>query len=543
MNLAQMIEHNARLYPDKPALSVGRSVYATFQELAARMRAISYHFRVIRKLPPGTRIGICMTNCPEFWEVLFGSWHAGLIAVPINPKLHGREIEFILAHSGASLCFVTPDMAPIVSPFIEELNSLHDVISSRDSHYRQITTAAVPNLDAADIAPSDPAWIFYTSGTTGRPKGAMLSHRNLMVMILAYCTDIDQPSPADCIVHGASQSHGSGLWGLVHFAKGANNIIPESGGFDPTEFAYLLNHYSGLSMFAAPTMINRMVTSSTFVAADLSHLKTISYGGAPLYLADILRALDVLGPCLTQIYGQGEAPMTITGLSKNAHSDVNHPRHLARMASVGVARSGVNIRIIGPDGRTLPFGEIGEVTVRGDVVMTHYWCDDIATSKALNNGWLHTGDIGSFDKDGFLTLLDRCKDMIISGGSNIYPREIEELLLIHPSVREVAVIGRPNPEWGEEVVAFVVPQCGSSQAGQETLEHDLDLLCLENIARYKRPRAYIFVESLPKNSTGKILRTELREKAELIGSACLERPTGGPPKSPPRPYPMSNPES
>lgn len=508
MNLAQLVEHNARLYPDRPALSLGGGLYATYSELASRVRAISYTLGCVHKLPPGSRIGIAMTNSPQFWEVLFGAWHAGMAAVPINPKLHSREIEFILAHSGACMCFVSPDLSSSIRPFSNDLNCLVDVISVEDPTYRHMRDATVPNIDMVGVQPTDVAWIFYTSGTTGRPKGAMLSHRNLLLMILAYFTDIDQVGPQDCIVHCAPQSHGSGLWGLVHFAGGANNIIPESGGFDPAEVAYILNHYRNMSMFAAPTMVNRLVASTEFVGADLRAIKTITYGGAPMYQTDIRRALDVLGPCLSQIYGQGESPMTITGLPKSLHVDTNHPRFMERLASVGFARSGVQVKIVDEREHQVSPGDVGEVLVRGDVVMGGYWYDDAATARTLRGGWLHTGDIGSLDKDGFLTLLDRSKDMIISGGSNIYPREIEELLLIHPSVREVAVVGRPHPEWGEEVVAFVV-----AGAGQDVSEQELDHLCLENIARYKRPRDYIFIDTLPKNSTGKVLKTRLREMA------------------------------
>ncbi len=513
MNLGQLIERTARLFPERPALSLGKNVFATYRELAASVNALSYHFRTIRKIAPGSRIGIVMTNTPEFWEILFGAWHAGLIAVPINPKLHSREIEFILAHSGACLCFVSPDLAPAISPLTEALISLHDVISSDHLKYLHMRNASVTTVEAADVLPADTAWIFYTSGTTGRPKGAMLSHRSLLMMILSHCADLDQPGPEDCVVHAAPQSHGSGMCGLVHFARGANNIVPESHGFDAEEMADLLNHYKGLSLFAAPTMINKLVASSAFVSADLSHLRTIIYGGAPMYQADIRRALDVLGPCLGQIYGQGESPMTITSLSKAAHCDVDHPRYFERLASVGVARTGVEVKVVDPKGGDLAAGEIGEVIVRGDILMTRYWYDDQATEAALSGGWLRTGDIGSFDQDGFLTLLDRSKDMVISGGMNIYPREIEELLLVHPSVREAAVVGRPHPEWGEEVVAFVV-----SHTQDGVSDQDLDRLCLDNIARFKRPKAYIFLESLPKNSTGKVLKNELRTLAKTAPS-------------------------
>jgi long-chain acyl-CoA synthetase len=236
-------------------------------------------------------------------------------------------------------------------------------------------------------------------------------------------------------------------------------------------------------------------------------LKSIIYGGGPMYVEDALRALDLFGPKLVQIYGQGEAPMTITGLSKASHADQNHPRYLERLGSAGMARCDVEVRVADEQDHEVPVGEIGEILVRGDVVMRGYWNNPSATAETLRGGWLHTGDLGSFDADGFLTLKDRSKDMIISGGTNIYPREIEEVLLRHPSVLEVSVVGRLHRDWGEEVVAFVVPR--SAHAVSEV---ELDQLCLDTIARFKRPRAYVFVDELPKNNYGKVLKTELRER-------------------------------
>jgi acyl-CoA synthetase (AMP-forming)/AMP-acid ligase II len=217
--------------------------------------------------------------------------------------------------------------------------------------------------------------------------------------------------------------------------------------------------------------------------------------------------LDLIGPKLVQIYGQGEAPMTITALSKALHADTNHPCYVERLGSAGVARSDVEVRVVDTSDGDLPPGEIGEVVVRGDVVMRGYWNNPQASAETLRGGWLHTGDLGVFDEDGFLTLKDRSKDMIISGGSNIYPREIEEVLLRHPGVLEVSVVGRPHRDWGEEVVACVVLR---PQATVTAVE--LDHLCLETIARYKRPRAYFFVDSLPKNNYGKVLKTLLRQQ-------------------------------
>ena len=237
-------------------------------------------------------------------------------------------------------------------------------------------------------------------------------------------------------------------------------------------------------------MVKRLTSDTAITSADLSNLKTIIYGGAPMYMADLEDALAVFGPKLAQIYGQGETPMTITALSKAQHANTTHPRWRDHMQSVGFPRTDVEVRVVDEDGRSLPIDEIGEVVVRGDVVMSGYWDNDAATAETIRDGWLYTGDMGSFDEDGCLTLRDRSKDLVISGGMNIYPREVEEVLLQHPTVKAVAVVGRPDPEWGESLVAFVVAEDG---ARVPTVD-ELDRLCIERIARYKRPKEYRIVE-------------------------------------------------
>lgn len=230
-----------------------------------------------------------------------------------------------------------------------------------------------------------------------------------------------------------------------------------------------------------------------------------------MYLADIVEAVEVLGERFVQVYGQGECPMAITALSRRDVSDRAHPRWRERLASVGVAQTVSEVAILGPDGQPVEPGETGEIAVRGAGVMRGYWNRPDATAETIRDGWLWTGDMGRMDADGYVTMVDRSKDMIISGGSNVYPREVEEVLLTHPEVAEVSVVGRAHPEWGEEVVAFVVPVTGQSVA-----EADLDALCLAAIARFKRPKAYVFVPDLPKNNYGKVLKTDLR--ARLHGS-------------------------
>jgi long-chain acyl-CoA synthetase len=348
------------------------------------------------------------------------------------------------------------------------------------------------------------AWLFYTSGTTGRPKGAMLSHRNLAQMTYGYLADVDSVAGDGRLLHAAPLSHGSGLYNFTHLARGAAQVVPESGGFDAAEVLGLLSIHAHVSMFAAPTMVKRLTDVARQGGAQAPGLQTLVYGGGPMYLADIRAAMAMFGNRFAQIYGQGESPMTITALAKAHHADAAHPRHEQRLASVGIAQEGIALAIRDESGHDLPAGEVGEVCVRGATVMSGYWNDREASARSLRGGWLWTGDLGSLDADGFLTLRDRSKDLIISGGSNIYPREVEEVLLAHPAVAEAAVVGSPDAEWGERVVAFIVAR------GKAPAPGDLDRWCLERIARFKRPKEYRFIDALPKNNYGKVLKTELR---------------------------------
>jgi long-chain acyl-CoA synthetase len=486
MNLAQLLLRSARWLPERPALAVGKTAVRSYGEMAGRSARLANALTTRFRLAAGERVALAMKNCPEYCELLFACWHAGLVAVPMNAKLHPRELAYILENSGAKLCFVTPDLESAVP----------EAISIASSDFGKMLSEEA--MDPAEVSPDAPAWLFYTSGTTGVPKGAVLTHRNLLFATQAYFADIDKLGPGDSILHAAPLSHGSGLYGLPHFAAGALNVIPESGHFDPEEIYALLETWRNVSFFAAPTMIVRLLASPA--ARAPANLKTISYGGAPMYVADSLRAIELFGPRLYQLYGQGESPMTITGLTQAMHAERR------ALETCGIARTGVEVAVFDAEDRPLPPGETGEIVTRSDCVMAGYWRNPEASAHTLRGGWLHTGDVGSLDGAGFLTLKDRSKDMIISGGSNIYPREIEEVLLRHPAVTECSVVGRPHPEWGEEVVAFVVCR-------RAVPAHELDALCLENIARFKRPRQYRFVAALPKNNYGKVLKTELRRMA------------------------------
>ncbi|MBI3452319.1 MAG: AMP-binding protein, partial [Rhodospirillales bacterium] len=365
----------------------------------------------------------------------------------------------------------------------------------------------------ADTAPDDTAWLFYTSGTTGRPKGAMLSHRNLLAMATSYFIDIDPASPGGALLHAGPMSHGSGIYTVPHVIQANCQVIPEGDHFDPAETLDLIARWPQLSMFAAPTMVKRLVEHPAAAAADVRNLRAIVFGGAPMYVADLKAAIGRFGFKFAQLYGQGETPMTITGMSRAAIRAACEAGDEARLGSVGLPQTVVTVRTADDSGRDTAPGEIGEVLVRGDTVMAGYWRNPEATAAALRDGWLHTGDLGAFDAAGYLTLKDRSKDLIISGGSNIYPREVEEVLQRHAAVAEVSVIGVPDPQWGERVVAFVVVRDGA-----EATPEALDRLCLDHIARFKRPKEYRIVERLPKNNYGKILKTELRAWAAASGA-------------------------
>ena len=501
MNQVQLLLRAARSHPARPAILHGSRVVMDYRELALRCARLAGHLRHAVGLAPGERVAICMGNHVRYLEVLYAAWWAGLAVVPINAKLHAREVEFILQDSQAGALFASDAMAAQLQALPADLPHLRATVMPDGVDYGQCQRAEP--IEAAHRFPDDLAWLFYTSGTTGRPKGVMQTHRNLQAMTACYFEDVDSVDAQDAIVYAAPMSHGAGLYNLAFMARAARHVVPLSGGFDPAELVELSQSVGQLCLFAAPTMVKRLVDHVQDAASPVRGFKTIVYGGGPMYVQDIQTALRVMGPRFVQIYGQGESPMTITALSRDQLADNSHPRWLARLGSVGIAQTQVEVRVVDEHGATLPDGETGEIVVRGDPVMAGYWGNPQATASALREGWLWTGDLGALDEEGFLTLKDRSKDVIISGGSNIYPREVEEVLLRHPGVSEVSVIGQPDAEWGESVVAFVVGRATPAE---------LDALCVDHIARFKRPKRYHFVDGLPKNNYGKVLKTELRAR-------------------------------
>jgi acyl-CoA synthetase (AMP-forming)/AMP-acid ligase II len=511
MNVGTLLTKSALTFPNNLAVAYGTQeiTYAQFNARVNRLANALKRLGVRR----GENVAILQYNYPQTLESLFACFKAGYGSVPINFRLHPGESAFIIDHSESAAVILSREFnEPIlgVRDRIPKVRHLIALSGAGDEliDYERLLSIESDHFVDVDVDPDDLAWLFYTSGTTGLPKGAMLTHRNLLGMTMNFYADICPDfGPNDVILHAAPLSHGSGLYTLPNIAKGAANIILESKSFDPELVFRLIQQYRVTNMFAAPTMVKLMVDSPAVDQYDHRSLKSLVYGGAPILVEDLKKAMAKLGPCLVQLFGQAESPMTITYLPHEDHLLEGTPAQLKRLASAGLARTNVEVKTFDSEDKELPAGEIGEIVTRSDLVMKGYWRNPEATRETIRKGWLHTGDMGYMDESGYVFIMDRSKDMIISGGENIYPREIEEVIVKYPGVREVAVIGIPDPKWGEAVKAVV-----SLVKGKSVTEDELISFCKENLSSFKKPKSIDFVEDLPKNNYGKILKRDLRDK-------------------------------
>jgi acyl-CoA synthetase (AMP-forming)/AMP-acid ligase II len=509
MHVGHLLTRAARRYPDRPAWLQGDAVIP-FREAEARVNRLAHAFLALGARP-GDRIGMLLPNCYQGLETILAPMKAGLGVVPMNVRLHPREHRYMLDDAGARILVYGAELRDHVRTIRADLGAVERFVcvggGGEDLDYEAMLAGQPDTPPAAAVEPDDLAWLFYTSGTTGHPKGAMLTHRNLLTMVEQFLLDIDPAAPTDVLLHAAAITHGSGLSLFHHLARGAANAFPATRSFDPPRIFDAIERYRVTTMFLVPSMIHTLTTSPERARYDLSSLHTIFYGGAPMYVEQLLEAIQAFGPIFVQLFGQGEAPMTCTTLPKAEHLAGDDPVRLRRLASAGREVTGVRVRVVDPEDREVPAGEMGEIVVRSDLVMKGYWNKPEATAETLRGGWLHTGDIGSMDDDGYVYITDRQKDMIISGGSNIYPREVEEVICGHPAVFEVAVIGVPDPKWGETVKALVVLRPGARATEGDIVEH-----CRRALASYKKPQSVEFLSELPKNAYGKILKRELRER-------------------------------
>ena len=510
MNVGTLFSNSARTFPNNLAICYGDKEW-TYAQANARINQLANAFKNLG-IKKQEHVAILQFNCPQMIETLSACFKARICAVPINWRLHPKEYSFIIDHSDSVAVVFTEDFRdplyslrkdmPKVKHYICLSNAKEDMLD-----YEELIKNQSPEFDDVEVSKDDLAWLFYTSGTTGTPKGAMLTHGNLLAMTMNFFADMSPLGPDDAILHAAPLSHGSGLYSLPNVAKGANNVILETKSFEPQVVFETIQKRKITNMFAAPTMVKLLVTSPEIDNYDLSSLRCLNYGGGPMYAEDLKEAVRKLGQVLVQLYGQAESPMTITYLRKEEHLTEGTEEEMKRLSSAGINRTDVEVKVFDENDAEVPAGTSGEIVVRGEVVMKGYWKQLEETEQTFKGGWLHTGDIGYMDEKGYLFLLDRSKDMLISGGENIYPREVEDVIVRHPAVHEAAVIGVPDEKWGEAVKAVV-----SLKKGMKVTENDIMDFCKDNLASYKKPKSVDFVDELPKNPYGKILKRGLREK-------------------------------
>ena len=502
MTLDDIVRRNGLRFPEKPALECG-GVGLSWAELDRRVNRLA-NALLQAGLRYGDRVAVLLGNCSEYFEVYFACARAGLVAVPVNYRLTGPELEQIIGHAGPSLLITDGEYAgqalAIGNPPARRWCISAEAVQGFQD-YRSI-------VDTADATPvnaeaNDTFAIFYTSGTTGLPKGALVSHRNLEMN--GYNQAIaDRSVPGDINLLATPIYHmGAVFMAVTYMMLGCTHHILEK--FDPGAWLALLERSRASVALLVPTMINAVVNAPGLRRYDLSSLRLIFYGGGPMPVSVLERAIDRLGCGFTQGYGLTET-LEATFLVSADHVVNGTEVQTRRLASAGREAVGAEIRIIDEAGADLGAGETGEILIKSESVSAGYWNNPEETANVIREGWFHTGDLGYLDEDRYLFVVDRKKDMVISGGVNIYSKEIESVLYRHPAVLEAAVVGLPDEEWGEIVTAVIALKPGQEVSGEELVE-----LCKASLAGYKKPRKIFFLDELPKNPSGKILKRVLRE--------------------------------
>jgi fatty-acyl-CoA synthase len=515
MNLAHMLTQNARRHGARPGFVWGDKSW-TWREIDAQVSALAAALAA-RGIARGDRILVHSKNGDEMFFSMFAAFRLGAVWVPTNFRLMPDEVAYLGSASGAKafLCHGEfPDRAAAVTgPALEFTWRIGgEGTFGESSVAAAIAAHAGARIENAAVEYDDPCGFFFTSGTTGRSKAAVLTHGQMAFVITNHLADLTPGvTEQDASLVVAPLSHGAGVHQLVQSARGVATILLPTEKFDIAEAFRLIAKYRVSNLFTVPTILKMMVEHPAVDQHDHSSLRHVIYAGAPMYREDQKAALNKLGAVLVQYFGLGEVTGNITVLPPGLHDPEDGPH--ARIGTCGFERTGMQVSIQGDDGHELKPFETGEICVIGPAVFAGYYDNPEANAKAFRDGWFRTGDLGHMDEEGFVYITGRASDMYISGGSNIYPREVEEKILTHPAVGEVAVLGVPDPFWGEVGVAV----CVAREGAKPVSEAELAAYLAPKVPRYKMPKRFFFWDALPKSGYGKVPKRLIRDELEARG--------------------------
>lgn len=521
MNLAHLLRQAARRFPDEPGFIWGDFAWS-WAELDARVDAMGAALRE-RGIAKGDRVLVQSRNCNQMFESMFVCFRLGAVWVPTNYRQTPEEIAYLAKASQASLMICHADFPEHAEIAVRETPTLNDLImigpSQDDASYDGLVSKHMGQAaPVSDVEYDDPCWFFFTSGTTGRPKAAVLTHGQMGFVVTNHLCDLmPGTTHRDASLVVAPLSHGAGIHQLVQTARAVKTVLVANERFNAEEAWQLVERWKITNVFTVPTILKMLVEHPAVDRYDHRSLRYVIYAGAPMYREDQKRALKALGPVLVQYFGLGEVTGNITVLPADLHDGGDSPN--ARMGTCGYERTAIQVSIQDDEGRELKPHETGEICVCGPAVFAGYYDNEEANAKAFRNGWFRTGDLGHLDSEGFVYITGRSSDMYISGGSNVYPREIEEKILQHPALAEVAVVGVPDPVWGEVGVAVCVLREDSALNGPELLTW------LESkVARYKLPKLIFFWDDLPRSAYGKTTKKLVREALQQRGLLSIDQP-------------------
>jgi long-chain acyl-CoA synthetase len=509
MSIVEGLKKSARQNPDKIA-SICGAIRLTFREVDERVNRLSSALAGLG-IGKGDRVAILALNCHQFYEFYYAVPQLGAVVVPINFRLPSHEVKYIVEHSGSRVVAVDQALLPVIESVRADLDGVeHFILMGNEPcegyfSYEELLARDTADFDAPEVSDDELLGLFYTSGTTGEPKGVMLSHRNMLANI-TNSEGVYNYLPTDIYLHAAPMFHlADGAAVFTHTANGATQaFIPR---FEPKQVLETISRERVSLLLLVPTMINFLLHQPELESYDLSSLRHMTYGASPIAPDLLRRAMKVFDCSFGQGYGLTEASPLLTVLTSDDHMAPGAAGE-RRLASCGKPVAGVDVRVVKEDGSDAKPGEVGEIIARGPNIMLGYWKRPEDTENVLRDRWLYTGDLATVDEDGYIYLVDRKKDMIVTGGENVFSTEVEAVLYSHPAIKEAAVIPVPDEDWGEAVHACVVLRDNKQTTAEELIE-----FCRDQLANYKVPRSIEFIDGeLPKGGTGKILKKQLRER-------------------------------